>query len=301
MEYNSVRPSNILQNREHQKELRMRIETWDPLYYGMKKLKMRGKDLSQLTGAVFSLLELEVLDLSPEREACLDFKLMEVPPAIGKLINLRILMLDTNELEDIPKEIALLQSLERLALSNNHLMSLPQEFCRLKNLKSLHLANNDFVHFPLPVCELKQIEFLDLSDNSLVVLPDQIGDLKNLHTLLLFINKIIKLPDSLCKLVEMRCLWLGKNQLRELPRKFGQLYRLDWVTRYTSTNLDGNPLIHPPIEVCRLGPAAIDRYFSGLEGRSTRNKERNQENTDRENLDQSISNHKVHENESEND
>ena len=34
---------------------------------------MRGKDLANLSGALFNLLELEVLDLSPEREAFLDW------------------------------------------------------------------------------------------------------------------------------------------------------------------------------------------------------------------------------------
>ena len=42
---------------------------------------MRGKDLANLSGALFNLLELEVVDLSPEREACLDYKLTQVPPS----------------------------------------------------------------------------------------------------------------------------------------------------------------------------------------------------------------------------
>ena len=243
------------------KELRLRIETTDPLFRGQKKLRIRGKELKALPDAIFGMTELEILDLSPNRESCLDFRLLSVPPAVGKLINLKVLMLDTNELYNLPKEIALLMHLERLSLSNNHLSSLPSGFQRLNRLRSLHAANNNFDILPLEICELPALEFLDLCDNILVTLPGQIANIKTLSTLLLMYNKIINLPDALCTLTELECLWIGYNRLRELPRNFGQLKRLDWGYRYTSSILEGNPLIYPPIEVCRLGPKAIENYF----------------------------------------
>lgn len=151
------------------KTYRMSIETDDPLYHGQKKLKVRGRDLANLSSAVFQLLELEVLDLSPEREGCLDYKLPFLPPNIGRLVNLTTLMLDTNDLTELPAEISLLQHLERLALSNNRLSSLPPEFKNLNQLRSLHMANNEFVDFPLQVCSISSLEFLDMSDNCLKV------------------------------------------------------------------------------------------------------------------------------------
>lgn len=50
------------------RNIRMRIETEDPLYYGQKKLKMQGRDLVNLPKAVFKIMELEVngLDFSEE-------------------------------------------------------------------------------------------------------------------------------------------------------------------------------------------------------------------------------------------
>lgn len=33
-----------------------------------------------------------------------------------------------------------------------------------------------------------------------------------------------------------------------------------FIPRYTSSTLDGNPLLNPPLEVCRLGPEAIERF-----------------------------------------
>ncbi|XP_045160103.2 leucine-rich repeat and death domain-containing protein 1-like [Mercenaria mercenaria] len=247
------------------KELRLRVETNDPLFYGQKKLKMRGKDLKAIPHVLFTMMDLEVLDLSPERESCLDFRLPLVPPSIGRLINLKVLMLDTNELYNLPKEICLLQSLERLSLSNNVLTSLPHGIGRLPLLRSLHMSNNKFDAFPLEVCELKALEFLDLSDNLLVSIPKEISNLKTLGTLLLNYNKLIHLPDELCELVDLECLWLGNNRLRELPHNFGNLVRLDWGYRYTSSVLECNPLVHPPLEICRLGPRKINEYFKDLD------------------------------------
>ncbi|KAJ8305080.1 hypothetical protein KUTeg_017366 [Tegillarca granosa] len=244
------------------KTLRLRIETEDPLYLGQKKLKMRGKDLIRLPEALFNIIELEVLDLSPERQSCLDYKLTTLPRSIGKLVNLTVLVLDTNELSALPQEICKLRNLERLALSNNMLSSLPSGFKQLDKLQSLHMANNEFEDFPDEICELKSLEFLDMSDNLLTKLPNQIQNLKNVHTLLLFGNKLSILPDSICSMKELRCIWLGNNLIRDLPRDFGKLKHIDWELHYTSTALDGNPLVHPPIEICRLGSDAIDRYLT---------------------------------------
>ncbi|XP_012938640.1 ras suppressor protein 1 [Aplysia californica] len=242
------------------KSIRMRIETEDPLYFGQKKLKMQGRDLLHLPKAVFKLMELEVLDLSPEREACLDYKLTVLPADIGKLLNLTTLILDTNELLEVPAEITFLTNLERLALSNNYLTTLPAGFKRLNKMRSLHMANNEFEKIPLEICDLPQLTFLDMCDNNIKMLPKKINKLKKLETLLLFINQLTKLPDTIVQLTELRCLWLGNNRLRVLPKGFGYLAKLDWRDRYTSSALDGNPLVSPPIETCRMGPEAIERF-----------------------------------------
>ena len=47
------------------------------------------KELDALPAELFMLEELEVLDLSPEREACLRYRLPALPPAVGQLTNLR--------------------------------------------------------------------------------------------------------------------------------------------------------------------------------------------------------------------
>jgi len=85
-----------------------------------------------------------MLDLSPEREACIDFCLNGVSPDISNLVNLRVLMLDTNQLSELPREIGQLPQLERLSISNNHLRSIPDSISNLQRLTALHAANNRF-------------------------------------------------------------------------------------------------------------------------------------------------------------
>ena len=249
------------------KRLRLLVETSDPLFYGLRKLKLKGKDLLWIPHEIFQMTELEVLDLSPERESSLDFCIKEVPSSIGRLLNLRILMLDTSELSYLPPEICILAGLEKLSISNNLLTSLPDGFMNLSNLTSLHAANNQFSHFPQCLCQLPSLQFLDLSDNNIKSLPPTIGELVTLETLLLFINSITSLPDQFCQLVNLRCLWLGKNKLKQLPRDFGKLKKLDWGQEYHtgSTAIDDNPLELPPKQVCKQGVLAIEQYFKHIE------------------------------------
>ena len=95
---------------------------------------------------LFDAMIAQILDLGPEREACIDFHLNRVPPQLGNLINLRVLMLDTNQLSELPPEISRLQHLQRLSVSNNHLRCLPETISNLKHLESVHAANNRCVH-----------------------------------------------------------------------------------------------------------------------------------------------------------
>ena len=243
------------------RNLRLLIDTGDPHFPGLKRLKFRGKELANLPPEVFNLKELEVLDLSPEREACLYYRLPSVPATIAKLVNLKVLIVDTNELTELPAQIGTLVQLEHLALSNNQLSRLPNEITRLERLTSIHLANNKLTEFPRQILDLSALTFLDLSDNQIGAIPTTIDRLRSLETLIMFANQLQEIPDQLCELKELRMLWLGDNYIRVLPRYFGRLRFLDWDWHYTSTTLDGNPLEHPPMEVCRKGPKAIDRYM----------------------------------------
>ncbi|XP_054023524.1 uncharacterized protein LOC128897818 [Dryobates pubescens] len=233
----------------------------DPKYEGKKKLKISGKELASLPRKVFGLNQLQVLEMSPERESCLRYQMDLLPQEISRLRNLTCLYVDSNNLKKIPAEIGTLSHLERLTLSNNSLSSLPPEMGALQRLHSLHLANNSLTELPTPLCQLKSLLFLDVSDNKIGTIPPSIRHLEKLETLLLLFNSLESLPEDICRLRNLHTLWLGNNRLQSLPARFGELVNLDWGCNYCSCNFDGNPLENPPPEVCSRGPEEIRDYF----------------------------------------
>ncbi|XP_069588469.1 leucine-rich repeat protein lrrA-like [Ranitomeya imitator] len=226
-----------------------------------KKIMVEGKELSCPPLDVFTLEDMNILKMSPERESCLSHQMNFLPRQIGCLKNLTSLYLDTNNLEGVPPEIGTLRNLRRLTLSNNSLRFLPPELAKLQNLQSIHLANNQFRIFPTVLCQLLNLTFLDLSDNEIETIPQSIKQLRRLNTLLLILNLLKHLPEEFCFLTKLSCLWLGSNNLRELPKSFGNLIMLDWAYNYCSYNVEGNPLHRPPVEVCNRGLKEIKEYF----------------------------------------
>lgn len=213
---------------------------------------------------IFGLFELEILDLSTERTSGLDFRIERLPREICYLYRLRVLNLDVNALNFLPNEISELKHLECLTVSCNKLQTLPASYRKLTRLESLHLASNNFQAFPLVICQFESLKFLDLSCNQIDLIPPTLSKCKYLRTLMLYNNKISEWPDALCDLVELRTLWLGKNELKRLPGRFGQLKHLDWSMYPLSSNIDENPLMSPPLNVCKMGIQAIRDYLKGM-------------------------------------
>ncbi|CAF2400406.1 unnamed protein product [Rotaria sp. Silwood2] len=225
-----------------------------------RRIYCSGRDLHTISSDVFSYPDISYLELSPTREACLDFKLNELPRAISRLTELRFLILDTNNLRTLPNELCQLRELLVLIVSNNSLIALPDAIGYVEQLESIHLANNHIRDLPASFFYLRNLTFLDLSSNKLRQLSDGIGQLTELRSLLLYDNRLRLLPDTIGMLKCLTTLWLGRNRLRTLPRTLTQLKQLDWEHNYLSTILDDNPLLNPPLSVCRLGFAAIDRW-----------------------------------------
>ncbi|XP_015506119.1 leucine-rich repeat protein lrrA-like [Parus major] len=236
----------------------------DSKYEGKKKLKISGRELLSVPIQVFGLDQLQVLEMSPEQESCLRYRMELLPQEIGHLRNLTCLYVDSNKLKKIPTEIGTLSCLERLTLSNNSLSLLPTEMGALQRLHSLHLANNSLTELPAPLCQLRSLAFLDVSDNKIDTIPSSIRHLQKLEMLLLLFNSLESLPEDVCLLRNLHTLWLGNNHLWSLPATSGELVNLDWGYNYCSRSFEGNPLESPPPEVCSRGPEGIRDYFSSL-------------------------------------
>ncbi|RLW13018.1 hypothetical protein DV515_00000561, partial [Chloebia gouldiae] len=206
--------------------------------------KMGCQDLLALK--VFGLEQLQVLEMSPERESCLRYRMELLPQEIGHLRNLTCLYVDSNNLKKSPAEIGTLSRLGRLTQSNNSLSSLPAEMGVLQRLLSLHLANNSLTELPAALCQPRSLTLLDVSDNKIDTTPSSMQHPEKLETLLLLFNSLDSLPEDVCLLRNLHTLWLGNNHLWSLLAAFGELVNLDWGDNYCSCNFEGNPLERPP-------------------------------------------------------
>lgn len=252
------------------KRLRLRIEKDTFFFPGMKRLKLRGKDLQILPKELFELDELDVLDLSPEREACMEFRLHRIPQDVGRMCNLKVLIADLSGIRNVPEELAGCVNLQKLSLSNNRISHLPENFSQLQNLTTLHLANNWIKTFPEMICNIVSLEFLDLSDNLIESLPPRIGQLQNLISFIICRNKIKMIPNDIAQLTKVRTFWIGDNMVENLPKEITCLKTLDWGGSHTpSSAVDGNPLEHPPAAICKQGVEAMAAYFAQISSHNT--------------------------------
>ena len=81
-------------------------------------------------------------------------KLTEISPSIGRLVKLKQLWLDANQLSKLPEELFQLEQLELLSLSDNRISSLSPSIGRLVKLKQLSLKNNQLVSLPVILGQL---------------------------------------------------------------------------------------------------------------------------------------------------
>lgn len=117
----------------------------------------------------------------------ISLKISHLPPAIGKLVNLR-----------------------KLSLQNNSLTTLPTEIGHLTNLKYLNLMDNQLTELPVAIGQLSALNHLYLGDNQLTELPAEIGQLSGLESLVLWNNKLTSLPAELRKVNNIEKLYLKR-------------------------------------------------------------------------------------------
>ncbi|MBE9115073.1 hypothetical protein IQ249_04085 [Lusitaniella coriacea LEGE 07157] len=136
---------------------------------------------------------LQVIERAAEESATeLDLsgnELAVLPPEIGKLTQLKTLILGKykyedgniidvigNKLSKLPKEIGLLDRLEKLLIVDNELSEIPAEIGQLTALQSLDLRRNQLGKLPTEIAKLTELEKLDLRGNSVPIPPGILGE-----------------------------------------------------------------------------------------------------------------------------
>lgn len=118
-------------------------------------LDLNGQGLSKIPNEVFSMTDLEILDISNNNLTG------TLPGEIRFLKNLKKLKAGSNNMTGIPAEIGQLSNLEELDYSNNQITGLPLEIGNLKNLKIFNLTGNDFSEYDMDLIE-KELPNLDV-------------------------------------------------------------------------------------------------------------------------------------------
>ena len=133
-----------------------------------------------------------------------------LPTEISKLINLKEIYLEQNQLQSLPLEIGNLINLQNLDLSTNQLQSLPAEIGNLINLEYLYLLNNTLQSLPIEILKFKKILRIDNSSYN-------INNLNIDNEFLIFSYLTDKLNNLLINIKEI---WLNsfiKNYDIKLP------------------------------------------------------------------------------------
>jgi Leucine-rich repeat (LRR) protein len=175
-------------------------------------------ELSQLTPPNDDDSDITALDLRS--------KFLEtIPLQVFEQAQLRILLLDNNDLTRLPPQISKLAQLQSLYLSGNKLTTLP-DFPKLTQLQKLDLSYTQLTT-PPDLSKLTQLQTLVLIGNQLTTPPD-LSKLTQLQTLVLRSNQLTTLPD-LSKLTQLQILDLSDTQLKTVPdlSKLTQLQTLD--------------------------------------------------------------------------
>ncbi|MCP4581865.1 MAG: TIR domain-containing protein [candidate division Zixibacteria bacterium] len=183
--------------------------------------------------------KLTILDLSERR-------IKELPAEIGKLVNLKKLILSRNILKTLPPEIGLLINLKEFYLSFNQLTILPPEFGSLRNLTKCNVESNELTSLPAEISRLKNLKYLYLSHNKLESLPPEIGQLSEASSIVINNNQLKSLPIEIGQLENLVEFSIGSNQLRNLPHEIGNLTKLELLY------ITDNRLTSLPPEIGRL-------------------------------------------------
>uniref|UniRef100_A0AAJ7UK00 Volume-regulated anion channel subunit LRRC8C-like n=1 Tax=Petromyzon marinus TaxID=7757 RepID=A0AAJ7UK00_PETMA len=145
---------------------------------GLTQLELINCDLERIPHAIFSLLNLQDLDLRDN-----SLRSIEEILSFQHLHKLTTLKLWHNHIATIPEHIKRLGHLERLYLTRNRIGVLPSHLFLCNKLRHLDLAHNEIRFVPPEVGVLQSLLFLSLAGNKVESLPEELFFCRKLKTL----------------------------------------------------------------------------------------------------------------------
>ncbi|XP_066267700.1 malignant fibrous histiocytoma-amplified sequence 1 homolog [Branchiostoma lanceolatum] len=208
-----------------------------------------------------------------------------VPAALLLLTRLKVLLLSSNEIEKLPADLDLNDLSPTLCvidLSDNKLDDLPLALCFLRSLKKLDLKQNKISVISENVKSCKSLAFLDVSHNKLKEIPSHViglpklveirasnnqinsvsslqrDELSMMEVVALAENGLSHFPVALIQMEKLKKVDLRSNEIKVIPQS------VMGMSKDVKLNVQDNPLVDPPLQVCQAGLPAIKAFYEDL-------------------------------------
>ncbi|KAL3715474.1 hypothetical protein ACJRO7_007239 [Eucalyptus globulus] len=224
------------------------------------------------------------------------YRLKELPAGVGRMEELRELLLNNTATREIPilrgclmklktlsashckelaqlsKSIGSLVSLTQLDLSHSAIEKLPDSIDSLKKLETFNASYcKSLAHIPSSIGLLTSLSILDLREcNKLAQLPISIGSLMSLTALHLARTSIAELPESIVYLQNLRILDISETGITELPHAISMLAKLQELRVSGCKNMEALPssiselISLNMLELDKLGISVLPQSISKL-------------------------------------
>ncbi|KAM9819793.1 volume-regulated anion channel subunit LRRC8C [Syngnathus typhle] len=175
-------------------------------------LELVGCELERIPSAVFSLSNLQELDLKENKLTTVE-EILSLQHC-QRLVTLRLWH---NKITYIPDHISKLHTLETLDISWNKLRKLSPRLFYCTKLRHLDVSHNQLTAIPPEVGILQGLQFFSAAFNSLETLPDELFSCKRIKTLNVGNNCLFYLNSRVANLAHLIRLELKGNRLDGLP------------------------------------------------------------------------------------
>lgn len=143
----------------------------------LRNLSLAYSKLDSFPKQIFALPNLKVISFPGYRWHDADFDTpVTIPEGFVNLQNLKILVLDCNNIEKLSDDIGTMKNLEILTVRNNILQTLPNSFSKLSKLKHLDISVNRMDKIPECLFTMTNLKVLYLYGNQFK--PEDINKLR---------------------------------------------------------------------------------------------------------------------------
>lgn len=165
--------------------------------------------------------------------------------------------LSKNRLYNLPEGIENLSALKMLNLESNNIETLHEGLGKMDRLQTLILSKNRIADVPAPLCNLTNLKVLNLEKNKLYFLP---GNMRNMNLVDLKVghNMIEIISDDLFSgnlKSSLKFFSCCENNLMELPTS---LWLID---KEAALDAEYNPLVSPPTYLLAEGLKVVQHYL----------------------------------------